>query len=168
MANVQSIEGDVLIRGALRVTGTVTMGAGSIQDGAVNAAADLQYSKLQHQHRPVYRQESETTAAAEQQTIHVVVGATGTLLSVKAGCVTPCAGNATITVDLLVNGASVLDSACIELSSAEAAYELLAGSIDDTALEVGDVIEIDVAVDAGTGTLGEGLFCVVDLSEAAI
>jgi len=149
--------------------GTVTFlhlvpSAGCVADAHVNPNAGIKASKLQHQHREVYAQESAQAAAAEARVVHVVKGAAGKVRTIKAGCVTPCVGNATITVDLLKNGASIL-TATFDLTSSESAYELVAGTIDDDALEDGDVLEVDIAVNAGTGTPGKGVFVYVDLWE---
>ena len=149
--------------------GTVTFlhlvpSAGCILDAHVAANAKIAASKLQHQHREVYAQESDTTAAAEQRVVHVVKGTAGQVRTIKAGCVTPCVGDATITVDLLKNGASIL-TATFDLTSAQSAYDLVAGTIDDDTLAGGDVLEVDIAVSAGTGTLGKGVFVYVDLWE---
>jgi len=140
------------------------LNSGCVEDKHVAADAAIQASKLEHQHRAIYAQESATTAAAETRAVHVVKGTNGTLKTVKAGCVTPCVGDATITVDLLINGVSVL-TAAIALDSAQSAYELVAGTISSDSLSAGDVVEIDVTVNAGTGTLGKGVFAYVDIHE---
>jgi len=140
------------------------LNSGCVGDDEVKVGAGIAATKLEHQHRAVYEQESDTTAAAETRVVHVVRGTSGTLKAINAGCVTACVGNATVTVDLLVNGASVL-TATFDLTSAESAYELVAGTIDTDTLEAGDVVEIDIAVAAGTGTLGKGVFAYVDIHE---
>ena len=45
------------------------------------------------------------------------------------------------------------------------AYQLVAGTIDTTALAAGDVLEVDITATAGGGTLGKGVFCYADLHE---
>lgn len=154
----QTFKGDVTFRGALNAPDNC------IGDAQVSAANPLATEKLEHQHRPIYCQESDTTAAAETRVVHVVHGATGTLQTVKAGCVVANQSGAIVDVDVLVNGASVL-AAAIEIDDADAAYALVAGTIDTPALTVGDVIEVDVAVTAGGGTLGKGVFCYLDVDE---
>ena len=67
-------------------------------------------------------------------------------------------------MDLLKNSVSIL-TAAITLDSGQNAYQLVAGTIDTTALAVGDVLEIDITATAGGGTLGKGVFCYVDLHE---
>lgn len=140
------------------------LNAGCVTDAKVAANAGIKASKLEHQHRETYAQESDTTAAAEARVVHVVKGTAGEVRSIKAGCVTPCVGDAVVTVDLLKNGVSIL-TATFDLTSAQSAYDLVAGTIDTATLEADDVLEVDIAVAAGTGTLGKGVFCYVDLWE---
>ena len=149
--------------------GTVTfldakLNDGCIEDKHVAAGAAISASKLEHQHRAVYAQESATTAAAETLVAHVVKGTNGTLKTFKAGCVTACVGDATITVDLKVNGVSVL-TAVVTLDNGQSARELVAGTIDTDSLSADDVIEVAVTVNAGTGMLGKGVFAYVDVHE---
>ncbi len=84
--------------------------------------------------------------------------------STSTTCLTTCVGDATITVDLKVNGVSVL-TAAITLDNGQSARELVAGTIDTDSLSADDVIEVAVTVNAGTGTLGKGVFAYVDLHE---
>lgn len=152
-----------VFRGDVTFTGTLTMPDGTVVDGDVAAAAGIAASKLEHDHRPIYSQESATTAAAETKVVHIAKG-DGTLNEFKAGCVVANIGAATVTVDLTVNGVSVL-TAAIEIDSGDAAYALVEGAIDTTAIETGDVIEVAVTVAAGGGTLGKGVFAYLDLDE---
>ncbi len=158
-------EGNHVFRGIVQFL-HVILPSGCVADKHIAVAAALDASKLEHQHRSPYAQESATTAAAETRIIHVVHGTAGLAKAFKAGCVVPCEGDATITVDLLVNGASILDAA-ISLTSAQAAYALVDGVIDTATLAEADVVEIAVTVDAGTGTLGKGVFAYFDNYEDA-
>ena len=159
-----TIEENVNFRGTVQFLGSAKLPTAGIENKHVAADANVDPTKLQHQHRAVYEQESDTSAASETRVIHVVHGTTGTLKAIKAGCVVANIGAATITVDLLKNGVSVL-TAAITLDSGQSAYQLVAGTIDTTALAVGDVLEIDITATAGGGTLGKGVFCYVDLHE---
>lgn len=165
MAVVQSITGDVNVIGAIRATSIQTATA-AITDGMIVALAGIDASKLDHAHRVVYAQESATTAVAESRVVHVVVGATGTVNSISAGCVVPAVGAATCTVDLKKNGSSIL-TAPISIDSGDAARALVAGAISSAALAVGDVLEIVTTATAGGGTIGKGLFAAIDIFEDA-
>jgi len=160
------IEEDGQFRGTVRFL-DARLQAGAISDDEVDAGADIAASKLEHQHRQVCAQESGTTASGETKVVHVVHGTNGTLKAFKAGCVSPCTGDATITVDLLKNGSSVLQSA-ITLDNSQSAYELESAVISSTSVAADDVLEVEVAVNAGTGSLGKGVFAYLDLYEDAV
>ena len=140
------------------------LNAGCISNVHVATNAAIAASKLQHQHRQTYAQASATTAAAESRVVHVVKGAIGELRTFSAGCVVANIGNSTVTVDLLKNGASVL-TAAILIDSGDAAYAVVAGTINTAAVVAGDVLEVAVTVAAGTGTLGKGAWASLDLHE---
>lgn len=135
-----------------------------VENEHVAENASIDYKKLLHQHRKIYAQESATTAAVESRVIHVTHGLTGTALAFKAGSVVANIGNSTISVDLKKNGSSIL-SAPISLTSSNTARQLVSGTISSPGLVVGDVLEVSIAVSAGSGTLGKGVFCYLDLSE---
>ena len=64
--------------------GTVTfldakLNDGAIEDDHVAANAAIKASKLEHQHRAIYAQESDTTTVAETRVVHIVKGTSGTL-----------------------------------------------------------------------------------------
>ena len=129
------------------------------------ASTWIEASKLEHQHRATYAQESATTAAAaKDEVIHVVKGTAGTLKTFSAGCVVANIGNSTVTVDLHKNGASVL-TAAIEIDSGDAAYAIVAGIINTAPVVADDVLEVVVIATIGTGTLGKGVFASLDLWE---
>jgi len=139
--------------------------AGFLKKEHVEASAGIEASKLEHQHRATYAQESATTAAAaEDRVVHVVKGTTGTLKTFSAGCVVANIGDSTIDVDLHKNGVSIL-TAAIEIDSGDAAYAIVAGIINTAAVVADDVLEVVVTVTAGTGTLGKGVFASLDLWE---
>jgi len=78
-----------IIDGGLNVRGVFTpaemRASGVVSDDAIEAAAGVQASKLQHAQRPMYEQESATTAFAETRVVHVVRGQNGTLQDIQAG-----------------------------------------------------------------------------------
>lgn len=159
-----------IIDGPLRVRGRVTpefldVPAETITNQAVSSSAAIAATKLQHEHHRTYAQESGTAAADETRVVHVVRGATATLVGVAAGAVGPAIGDATVSVDLKKNGVSML-TAPIELSSSQSAYELVAGAFASGALVQGDVLEVEITGTAGTGTLPDGVFCCLVVREA--
>lgn len=154
----------------LHVNGTLTAKAmrppdNSITDEAVIAGAGIQYTKLEHLHRGVYRQPN-SAAAAETKVVAVVGGVTGSVVAFKAGCVGPCVGADTITVDLKKNGITIL-AAPISLTSAQAAYATVSASVATPDLVAGGVLTVVVTPNHSSGTLGTGVFADVDYREDA-
>lgn len=157
------IDTDVYVTGNLN-SQTLTIPAGTILNAAVNTAADIAATKLEHRHKLVYAQESGTNAADESRVLYVCYGATATVIAFEAGNVVAATGNATCTVDLKKNGSSIL-SAAISLDSTNAARVVEAGTLSNTALVDGDVLEITIDGTIGTGTLAKGIFASLIVDE---
>lgn len=155
--------GNLHIRGALTCE-QFTPPAGCIGDEAIKSGDPIDPSKLARREVLFHAQESDATAVAETRPLTVIRGATGTILAAKAGSVAPCTGDATITVDLLVNGASIL-TAPLVLDNADTARALAAMTVADSDLVQDDFIEVDISVNAGTGTLGEGVSVLLEFEE---
>lgn len=153
------VASDLYVNGQLAAR-TMSIPNGAVDNTAVEAAAGIEASKLEHRFQIVYCQDQ--IAYADQRVVHVVHGATGDIIAFKAGSVGVCTSSATMTVDLLVNGSSVLSSAIV-LDSSNTTRVVEAATVSSTALVVGDVLEVSVAV-SGT-TLGNGLFAVVVMNE---
>lgn len=160
------IEEAVHFKGEVTFSGTTNLPADCVRNKQMADDAETKAEKAEHQHRIPYAQESAAEATAETRVIHVVHGVAGELQSIQAGSVVANLGDATITIDLLKNGVSILTAPFI-LDSGDAAYALVEGVIDTAAVAAGDVLEIDIAVNGGTGTLGKGVFVSVDLFEDA-
>jgi hypothetical protein len=151
--------------------GTVTMRSVVLPDGCITnakvvAGAGIVAEKLEHQHRKTFAQPN-TTAAAETRAVHLVYGATGNIVAFEAGSIAACTGNATITVDLKKNGTSIL-TAPVTLDSANTARVAEAASVATPELADGDLLEVVVAVNAGTGALGTGVFAELVVHEDAV
>jgi hypothetical protein len=142
---------------------------GCIGDAQIAAAAGIKASKLQHQYVQPYSQPGASNAAVERKVAHVVRGATGLVVDFNVGARVAAIGGATATIDLQANGVSLLTTP-VSLTSATAAYALLAGSLAAGAasLTAGMVIEVVVsAATVGGGTLAQGLFAEVNIREDA-
>lgn len=159
------IEGDVRVTGNISCS-TLTIPAGAVRNASIEEVAGIEATKLEHKYEPVFAQPN-TTATAETRAVHLVHGASGQVLAFKAGCIAKCVGDSTITVDLKKNGSSML-TGVITLDSGDTNRVAVAGTISGAGtLAVGDLLEITVAVTAGTGTLGTGVFASVELTELA-
>lgn len=157
-------EGDLHITGNLSAK-TVQLPAGTVDNADIEAAAGIDASKLEHRHQ-ITAAQPKTTAADETRVIHVVYGATGTVLAFRAGSIVANIGDSTVTVDLKKNGSSIL-TAPITLDSGDSAYAKVAGTIDTPGLVAGDVLEVVIDATVGTGTLATGVFCELVLNEDA-
>jgi hypothetical protein len=158
------------LNGNTHIDGTLTCKAftppaNCITKTSIPVGAGIEYTKTEHLHRAVYSQPN-TAATSETKAIAHVVGATGTLLNFLAGSIAPCSGAATITIDLKKNGSSVL-SAVITLDNANTARVAEAGTITTTGVAAGDLLEIVITATAGGGTLGTGLYVVLNWKEDA-
>lgn len=168
MANQLTIfNGDLAVNGYLRAN-TFALPANSVSDGSVIAASGIQASKLQHQHQAIYcGGDSNTTAVTNRQVIHVVIGATGTIVAFAAGSVVANIGAATVSIRLKKNGSNI-DTAALVLDSGNTAFILeSAAGFTSTSLVVGDVLEVDITATAGGGTLAKGVFAVLTIREDA-
>jgi hypothetical protein len=161
------LETDLHIAGRLSAQ-SFSPPASSITSAAIAtpSGTGIEASKLQHQHQHI-----ETlvvhgaTPAAIRKTIHVVVGATATLVQFQAGPITAISSG-TVTIDLLKNGTTIL-SATISLTSVTGtAYAKVSPSgYTSTALVVDDVLEVNQTVSAPVG--GGGLWCQLTIREDA-
>jgi hypothetical protein len=146
----------VYVNGAL-TSKTFTPPAGSVSNSHVAASADIDATKLEHQHVRSYAQEGSTLAATERRVLHVVRGATGTVVEFLATLRVAAIGDSTVTVNLLKNGTTIL-TANISLDSGDAAYSISsAAGYTSTSLVQGDVLEVSITATAGTGTLPKGI-----------
>jgi hypothetical protein len=138
--------------------------AGTIVNADVRADAEIAASKIVRQHVKTYAIESDTAVTDTTYTVHTVYGTTGVILGFKCGCVVPSTGTDVLDVDLLINGATCL-TAVVRVDKDDAAYAIVSGTIDTSALADGDVVEIDFDVTAGDGTAPKGAFATVIFTE---
>ena len=157
-------EGDAYFAGNLGAK-TFSPPAGSITNAAVAALAGIDSTKLEHQHRVGWSQ-ANVTAAAETRVVYVCYGTAGTILDFRAGSIAKAVGDSTVTVDLRKNGTTVLSSV-ITLDSGNTNRVVEAGTISSGTLVAGDLLEVVIAVSAGTGTLATGVYAQAVINEDA-
>lgn len=158
------IDGDLHIRGGLSCEDFAPP-ANSIDNAAIETAAGILATKLQHQYKPTFSQNG-TAGSVGAQVIHIVRGATGTLVRFRAGSIVANVGAATVTVDLKKNGTTML-SAVITLDSANTAYVPEDATLAASALVADDVLSVTIVATAGGGTLATGLFVEAEIREDA-
>lgn len=137
----------------------------SIGNEAIKTGTVVDADKLETKLRLFHTQGLGVTNAddATGKIVHVMETA-GTLRSAKGMNNGALVGDATMEIDVQVNGVSVL-AAPIELTSALAAREQLAGVIADADLAVGDVITVHYDATVGTGTLGTGCTTLIQIDQ---
>jgi hypothetical protein len=141
----------------------LTIPAGAVENASIVPGASVDYTKLQHLDRFIFSQAGAVSSATERRVVAVIRGSTATIRSVRAGQTTASVGDSTVNVDVKVNGVTAL-TGTINLGTTSA-FSLVAGTLSTTSLVAGDVVEVSVVATANTGTLGKGVFCVVEISQ---
>ena len=171
MATVVQYDGDMIVRGEFRATGTVSVPGSSFGNRELDSSDPATVEKLQHQHQLSYSQADGTDVAAAIVPVYVVRGTTATILSIDVVCLdAPSGGDKTFTVDLKKSNvgspspATVL-SAAVTYPNATPDCTVRPGTISSASLVDGDTLVIAVAVSGSTGTQGQGLVVTVTLKE---
>lgn len=157
----------------LRVDGPISgasliPGADTVKNSMIGEV--LTYDNLQQRRDIIYAQANahattRPTAADANQVVYEVTGATGLLLSIKAGSCVKAVGDSTVSIDVKKNGTTVL-TAPIVLDNANTNLVSEAGTLVATpTLAAGDVLEVYVDATVGTGTLPLGLWVKITLKE---
>ena len=162
-----SIAGNVTFQqgGTVTFRGGCVLPPSVVGNDQVSAVSPIGAAKVEHQYMPILAQPHGTAAVADRRVVHVARSA-GTVEQFRAGPVVPATGDSTVTVDLRKNGTTVLSSGVL-IESSTAAYAVLSGAIASASYVAGDVLEVVIAVSAGTGTLPQGVWGQATLREAA-
>lgn len=161
-----NFDGDVTFQsGTATFRGPVVLPANTVGNTQVSATAPLDATKTVHQYQRSLSQPHGTAATDERRVIHVARSA-GSIVEFRAGPVVAATGDSTVTVDLLVNGVSVLSSV-VTIDNGDAAFTKQAAVLSTAAYAAGDVIEVALDATAGSGTLPQGVFAAATLREAA-
>jgi hypothetical protein len=133
---------------------TLIPSAGCVSDAHVAVGANLDALKMRRLRN--YHASKVGTAASETIPLGRVRGV-GTVLAVSVGSIAINSGAATVTVDILKNGTTVL-TAVVTLNNANTARVFVAGTLSGTpTLAIGDFLEAVVVATAGGGTVATGL-----------
>ena len=162
---LQTFQGEMVVSGRVSPT-TLDIPDETLDDDDFSAFAALVATKLQHRYQAKMSQ-ALVIAAAETRTI-AIARANGNVTEFVAGSVTPCTGDATITVELRTNTVVV---ATITLDKTLAGRTIKVGTLVVGAafLDAGDWLEVVITPAIGSGTLGSGLFCTaqIDVNDLA-
>jgi hypothetical protein len=154
---------DVIVNGTITAN-NIVIPLNSVGDAQFKTDDPLTAEKQIHQHLARFAIASATTAADTQEPIHQGFGA-GVIYAAYASVVDPCVGAATIDIDILKNGVSIL-STDFKITNSHDAYEKIdAGIADPVSYSVDDFFEVVIDVTAGGGTIGKGLIVTLVLRE---
>lgn len=149
------VDGDLYVAGNFKAD-SLTLPYNCVGDNQISASAGLiAYNKTQKQRACRYTQKYGSAVVSERSGIHIGVGS-GSISTFFGTLSVACAGAATVTVDLLKNGTTVL-SGVITLNSGVSAFTYALGTIASANYAAGDVFEVNVTATAGGGTIGQGL-----------
>lgn len=162
MALTNRISGDVVIDGALVLTGALTAPAGSLTNAMIAAAAGIDASKLDsHRNVPAYVAGTPTSSVI----LAYRVPSTGTITSFWAGCITVPTGSATCAVNLKKNGTTCL-SATVDLDSSSVAYTSEEGTLTVTSVVEDDILTVELTVTTpGSDTQSTGVYAAIGIDE---
>lgn len=159
-----SFPGGITVQGPARFLSTVALPDNCIGDGQVSPNDPLDCDKVRHQYAGSLVQAHGTAAVAERRIVRVVQG-DGEIVSVNTVPVVAATGDSKVTIDVKLNGTTVLTGTYL-IDSGDAAYDLVPGTlVASPDIVAGDVIEVIQTVSAGTGTLPQGLATVVETRE---
>jgi hypothetical protein len=131
-----------------------------VGDAQVKPAAGISASKVQTRISKIIADNNSAAASSYRRTIWRVFGATCAVQSFRIGIAgTAAVGAATVTVDLLKNGVTIL-TATVVINNSVAQYGSVAASLAAGAasLVAGDVLDVAITAAAGGGTLPNGFF----------
>lgn len=159
------------VEGRLHVAGLLTCENFDPPDETVgndawDPASPLDADNQEHKHRPSYTQGNGVTAVDKTHVLHIVMGATARAKKFVAGVEAAAVGDSTVTVDLKVDGVSIL-TAPISISSATPANTPQSATIATPNLTVGKIVKVVVDATVGTGTLPTGFFAQAEIDEDA-
>ena len=167
-----------LINNDLHVNGTLsaklfTAPSGSITNTHVSASADIDATKLEHQFPLDYKQLPGTAVVADTQDLHIVHGATGSIVSFRAAITGTIATGAdrTVNVDLQKStggGAfATILSATLLFNNADVLRTAESATILTPGLVVGDILRVVVTVAGAAGNQALGLIATATIREDA-
>lgn len=152
---------------------TIDMPTGGITNTMIKAAAGINASKIvRHQSIDNELFGPATTVTALTKDVHIVRGATGTLVGFQAAINGAIATGAdrTVTVELLKSTGggsfSTVLSGTIDFTDASVLRTAVSAVISNTSLVAGDLLRITVAVAGAADNQAIGLLTTVTLEES--
>lgn len=149
--------------GTNRFRGEVALPPGTIGDEEVEAGAAVQATKLQHQYKLFYAQAVGADNADATMLLDVTFGQTAEIIAVECANQVTAGGADTTTVDVTVDGVSILDA--IVTLDAAAGIATQSATIDSGELVAGN--KVRVVINATGATPGEGVWVRIIVREDA-
>ena len=164
-----------LFHGNVHVTGTLTANvvaptATTVTNAMIVAGVTqkgISATKIEQMRSVTYAQPIDSVTINETVVLALIYGVAGAALAIAAGSITPCTGNATVAIDVLKDGTTIL-SAPITLNNAGVAYTPKSGVIAVSTLAATDVLTVDIDPTPGTGNIATGIYVNVVYTEDGI
>lgn len=148
--------------------GTVTLPDGAITDVKVAAGAGISADKVITRTRAQFAIGAiDDDAASGSHTVYTAFAA-GSLRLFKAGLVTANDGEATVVVSLKKNGSAISNSGITFDESDEDGAAAKTAPMAVITLAAGDRIDLVIVATEGEGTIGAGLYGMVEVDEAPL
>jgi len=158
---MSTLEGDFYCVGTWTFR-SIVLPSSCIGNTQISAGAGIEAEKLET--RLVIHHRIDGTIATITVPLHCVNGATGDIIKFRAGLITPCTGNATITVDLEKAGATILTTVAT-LDSGVAARVMEDALVATATLVADDWLDLVIVATVGTGALGADLLVELIINE---
>jgi len=161
------------VDGTLRAK-AIVLSTGCVTDASVSASADISASKVEQQYSITYRQDDGADVVGAIAPIHIVYGATASLMAVKVACVDAPSGGGdkAFTVDVrranqgTPSPATVL-TGVVTINNGRADCEVVSGTVASASLVSGDMLLVVVSASGTTGVQGQGLIVTLIVREDA-
>lgn len=133
--------------------GVITLDAGTIANDAISSSAAIDADKMQHTYKPgTNLAVAAGSAPATRREMLYVASQAGTIRAACAMC-KDTGTSASITVDFLKNGTTILSST-ISITNATTDAQVQTGTLSTTTFAADDYFEINVTVSSSTGMTG--------------
>lgn len=159
----QTVDSLTVGPGVLIATGQVRVPDGSFGDAQMGISNPVTVPKLYHRFLAFLNQVFGSDAVSERRVVHLALSV-GTVSAVKALVDVAITGGDSLSVDVLLNGTSIL-SAPIVFTSSDLAGVVKTGTISTPTYAAGQRLSVTVTPTHTSGTLPRGLFVGLDLWE---
>jgi hypothetical protein len=166
-----------MIKGDSHVTGTITCGGfvpppGSITNAAIQAAAGIDTTKVDHRHAITYQQAPGTAIVAATHDAHIC-RANGVVLALEAAITGAIAtgGDRTVDVDVQLGNAAAgfatILTGTVQFTNSSTLRAVVSGTVASDDLADGDILRIVITVAGAAGNQAQGLVVTITLDEEA-